>query len=320
MFEDMSFGSIGISQVLIIGGIIFLVLFIFLKKYRSALVSDFLFDGLLSMIDEPLDLLMDFSGVGSPIPWEPGDMLAAFLIYRRERHITGKFWAYFVAAEALSFGIEPVLELLPGGSLIAAPFGWFFNVLPTVTIVRFLAAKTNKALADDELLTEEIKIAKEVGINVSKEDAVRKQIHALIRKEWPIEAIALYNRKKPGRRIMKKINLYLDDMISQVNDIIDMIIKKNIQAPPELITILQDGINQAEKIINQSRSYKAKLVGGFFSVLFGSAPRAEDIQRAVDLAKEAKRVVISAAQEFDKEYAAYLEQVALESAKVEEYQ
>ncbi|RME32197.1 hypothetical protein D6789_00345 [Candidatus Woesearchaeota archaeon] len=140
-----------------------------LRHLLSGLWSDAQ-DFIFSMIDEPLDPIMDVFGITAPIPWEPGDLWAAIRTFRRERHVMGKFFAQVAAFECLAFGIEPLLEMVPGGSIIAAPIGWFFNILPTTTILRFITRykmkKAEKGLHEiDHLASTE----KELELGVDKD-------------------------------------------------------------------------------------------------------------------------------------------------------
>ncbi len=299
MLEMAELWNNGFWNIAIFAAIFFLILAVIFRRYITALAYDFFIDGLLSMIDEPLDLIMDASGIGSPIPWEPGDALAAILIYRKERHITGKIWAIFVAAEALSFGIEPALEMLPGGSIIAAPIGWFFNLCPTVTIVRMIAAKTDRAIKEEKLLDEELKVASEAGIDIKDEDKIRKQIKDLIDKEWPVEAIELYKKEKPEKKLADKLAGFVDTLISQANSIIDGIARQNIQAPDDLIAMLQDAIMEAEQLLSQARSYKSRFIGNIKSILGIGDTKPDDIRSAISLAIEARETIRKAAIEFN---------------------
>ena len=83
--------GLGIWQI---AGIIILILIIsaiFFRRYFSALISDFVIDPVLSFADE-------LTGLGE-LGIDFGDWIAAFIIYKREKKISGNFAALLAAWE-----------------------------------------------------------------------------------------------------------------------------------------------------------------------------------------------------------------------------
>jgi len=296
--------TFGWPGVLVIIG---LVLFIF-RKYLWGLFYDYVVDGVLSFADEFLDPLLDLTGIGAPIPWEPGDLLAAIIIFKKERHISGRGVAFIVAAEALSFGIEPLLEMLPGGSIIAAPVGWFFNVFPAVSLSRMLFSKTDKALREEKLLSSEIALGKDAGVSVHREEEVLGQLRGLIHKEWFVEADELYRRERPDQRLARLLCEAVDKEVALTVESMRSLSSLPVEAPPEIIGILEQGIVDAQSLLGEARAHE-KRFAGFFSRLVGMPPRPDEIKQALVLAREAHRVLVSAAQAFDDAYREWREEL-----------
>jgi len=280
--------------IFIIVGVI--TLFIVFRRFAKALTFDYLVDGLLSFIDEPLDLIMDFTVVGSPIPWEIGDLIAAVVIFKRYKHITGKFAAFIMGAEALSFGIEPALEMLPGGSIIAAPIGWFFNLFPIVTIMFIIFDKRPLAMKEEQLLGEEIRIAKQAGVNIKKERKAFFVMQKLVNKDWPVEAVSYYRRNHPERRIANMLCNYVNNQCRAAEKTISVIRNAHRDAPPE---IFQPTMNKVLEI--KQKLKKAQLLEkGFMNLvrnIFGEPPSPQRIEVAMNITKscrvELQQVLIS---------------------------
>jgi hypothetical protein len=289
--------------------VIFVICLIFFRKHISAFFEDFFLDGFLSIIDEPLDPILDgivgsaTLGIGAFIPWEIGDLIAALRIFKKEKHITSKFWAFFAAAEALSFGIEPLLEaIIPvGGAVIAAPIGWFFNIMPTTLILRFIFSKTDQAIKDEKLLDEELKLGSEYKISSHNEQEILKKVKRLISREWPIDAIELYNSKKPELSLAHKIHDHVQKMINQTQGVINDVNNHRFGVPVELITILESGTSQAQNLLNQAKGYLSKF-SNFFSRLLKIEPNINDLKKSIELTNQAFNVISQTAQQFGVSY------------------
>ncbi len=120
----------------VIAVVIFVVILILLRKYLSDIIFETIVDGGLSFLDEIL-------GFGFIPGADFGDIIAAFIIYRRysgtskkkkhkRKHInkgTGKFVAVFGALEAVNF---IVLSFIPGAD-------FFTNIFPTIPFLRLIS-------------------------------------------------------------------------------------------------------------------------------------------------------------------------------------
>ena len=71
------------------------------------------------------------------------------------------------------------------------------------------------------------------------------------------------------------------------------IVNQNIQAPREIISILQEGINVSEQLLQQAKS----------------AIENEDFETAINAAMSAKNTIINAAQQFDNTFRQYQNQL-----------
>ena len=88
--------GLGVWQIAIIAIIILVISAIFFRRYFSALISDFVIDPVLCFADL---LIAGLGAVGLDI----GDWIAAFIIYKREKKISGGMVALLVAWEATNF-------------------------------------------------------------------------------------------------------------------------------------------------------------------------------------------------------------------------
>lgn len=265
-------------QILIICLIAFVVLAIFFRRYITALIYDYLVDAGLSFAD---NLLAGAGAAGLDI----GDWIAAVLVFFKERKITNNFVALLVAWEAtnfLPFSLIPVV-----GEMIEV----ITNFFPAVTISRMLFAKYGAAEKEEKKLKKEFSVAKELGIKVSKEKEVLKDVKKLMDKEDPVDA--LKKAKKADEEISSKLLDYVNQLVLDTNKIIQDIISKNIQAPQELIDFLQQGIAGSEQLLQQAQN----------------AVEEGDFEAAIDSATNAKKVILSAARQFNTQYLQYLSQM-----------
>ena len=133
-----------IWQVVGIIAIILVLSAIFFRRYFSALFSDFVIDPLLSFADL---LIAGLGAVGLDI----GDWIAAFIIYKREKKISGGMVALFAAWEATNF--LPISFIPVVGEIVE----FFTNFFPAVFISRLLfnkyrpaEAKKKKRLSEED--------------------------------------------------------------------------------------------------------------------------------------------------------------------------
>jgi len=264
------------GQIILIIGVVLIISLIFFRRYFSALIYDFVVDPLLSFAD-------NFIAGAGLIGLDFGDWIAAFLIFKKEKKITGGPIAMFAAWEATNF--LPV-SLIP---FVGEAVEIFFNFFPAVFISRVLFNKFRPAEKKEHKLENEISIAETLGIKVSKEKKVLKDVQKLIRKSYPVDALKKFKSEEPVKEVSSKLKKHVDNLISDANNIIQSIVKQNILAPQETINILQQGINQAAQLLQQAQN----------------AEESEDFETAANSAMQAKNIIVSAAQQFDSAFQQY---------------
>jgi hypothetical protein len=269
-------------QTLLIGFVLFIVLAIVFRRYITALIYDYVVDCGLSFAD---NLLAGAGALGLDI----GDWIAALLIFIKERKITNGFVAGLVAWEATNFIPFSLIPVVGEGLEI------IFNFFPAVTIGRLLFNKYGPAEKEEHKLEREISLAERLGIGVSAEKKVLKKAKKLIESEDPVDA--LREEKRSDKEISAKLIDYVNGLMSDTNNVIQDIVNQNIQAPQEIINILQEGINASEQLLQQAKS----------------AAENEDFETAINSAMSAKDTIINAAQQFDSAFQQYQNQLQMES-------
>ena len=260
--------GLGVWQIAIIAIIILVISAIFFRRYFSALISDFVIDPVLSFADL---LIAGLGAVGLDI----GDWIAAFIIYKREKKISGGMVALLVAWEATNF--LPISFIPVIGEIVE----FFTNFFPAVFISRLLFNKYRPAEAKEKKLEKEVSIAKQAGLDARKQEHALRKIKELIKNADPVDAIK--ESDKPLREMASKLIEYVDNLIADATNTIQYITSQNIQAPQELINILEQGIGQGTELLQQAKEAEEK----------------EDFENAISLAVEAKDAVLEAAQQFD---------------------
>lgn len=260
--------GLGIWQIVAIIAVILVLSAIFFRRYFSALISDFVIDPLLSFADL---LIAGLGAVGLDI----GDWIAAFIIYKREKKISGGMVALFVAWEATNF--LPISLIPVVGEIVE----FFTNFFPAVFISRLLFSKYRPAEAKEKKLEKEVSIAQQAGLDARKQEQALKKIKELIKKADPVDA--LKEADKPLKEISSQLIEYVDNLIADASNAIQYITSQNIQAPQELINILEQGIGQGTELLQQAKEAEEK----------------EDFETAINSAVEAKNAVVEAAQQFD---------------------
>jgi len=271
--------GIGLEQIIPIAVVVLIISFIFFRRYFSALFYDAT-DAILSFLDNFL------AGAGL-IGLDIGDWAAAFFIFRRQKKIVGVFIAILIAWEATN--LLPLSFIPVFGEVLEVFLGFF----PSVFIATFLFNKYRPAEKKERKLEEEVSIAEQLGIGVSHEKKVSKKVKRLIRKADPVDA--LKESKKPIEEVSSKLRDYVDKMISETNNLIQYVVKQNVTASQDTINILQQGINQAGQLLRQAETAE-------------NDEENQDFDAAIKYAMEAKKVIVAAAQEFEEEYQAELQQ------------
>jgi hypothetical protein len=260
----MAFSVFGldIRWIILIIIVILVISFILFRRYFSALVYDYVVDCGLSFLDEP------FGGIVM-LDW--GDWIAAILIFIKEKKITGRLIALIVALEAANF--IPVLD-------------WITNLFPAVTISRLLFNKYKSAEKKEKILEKDISLAERLGINVRRAKKVSKEVKQKIKKANPVGALKELNSKKTDDKLRSELRDYTNNWISATNNIIQGIYDQNIQAPQEIINILEQGIAQAQKSLGDAQS------------ALKTKPK-ENFETAINSAVNAYNTIMAAVQQFD---------------------
>ncbi len=78
---------------------------------------------------------------------------------------------------------------------------------------------------------------------------------------------------------------------------INSVIHSNVEAPPEIIAILQKGVSEASDLLKSSRRYQSRIFG--FFTLFNSLPDVDSAKKAIDLAIKSREVLINTLKNFE---------------------
>ena len=272
----VSIFGLSIQQIILIIVIILVISFIFFRRYFKPLILDYVVDGIGSFLDNFI------AGVGL-IGLDIMDWLAALWIFRKTKRIVGTGVALLLAWEATNF--LPVSLIPVVGETVEIGTGLF----PAVAIAIFLFGKFKPAEKKEHKLEKELSIAEQLGIRVSKEKKVLKDVKKLIKKSNPVGALKKFKSEEPVKEVSSKLKKHVDNLISDANNIIQSIAKQNILAPQETINILQQGINQAAQLLQQAQN----------------AEESEDFETAANSAMQAKNIIVSAAQQFDSAFQQY---------------
>lgn len=280
----VSLFGLGFGQIILIIGLVLLITFIFFRRYFSALILDYVVDGGLSFVDNFI------AGAGA-IGLDIGDWIAAIIIFKKEKKITGGAIAMLAAWEATNF--LPISLIPVVGEVVETFFGFF----PAVFILRLLFNKFRPAEKKEKKLENEISISEQIGIDVNKQKKVLKDVKTLISKSAPVDALKLMKSKKPLEEVSSNLRDYVDNLVSDTGNVIQYIVKQNIQAPQGIINILQQGINQAGQLMQQAQG----------------AEEEEDFETAINAAANANNIIRSAAQQFDNEFRAWQNEMQQQS-------
>lgn len=279
----VSIFGLGFGQIILIILAVLVLSAILFRRYFSALIYDYVFDGIFSFIDNFI------FGLGL-IGFDIGDWVGAFFIFTKQKKILGVAVALLVAWEATNFF---PLSLIPG---VGEAIEVFFNLFPAVFIATLLFNKYGAAIKEKLKLEAIISILEQLGLSEPKEKKLIKKISSLIDSADPVDA--LKESKNLDKEVSSKIRGYIEGLISETNNIIRYIASRNIQASQRTINILQQGINEAGQLMQQAQS----------------AEEEQDFQAAINSAMNAKNAIISAAQQFDDAYQAELQSQQLQPA------
>lgn len=224
--------------IIFIGGTIFFLMFaIALRKYIKHILMD-----AVDLVLSGLDLLL--WGIGS-VGGDIGDLVASIIIFKKEKKVLGTFMAVIVFWEAT--GWTPVNFIPVVGEIVE----WIFNFFPAVTLGRIFFSKEKDALKEQKRSEENLEAAKKLGIGTWFEKGKVKKLQSLIKNENFVDAVKIgkKNNKKFGQKIKNAIDKLDREEIKEIKGLLN----SNLQAPPEIISILQKGINQAEEHVKKAR-------------------------------------------------------------------
>lgn len=263
-YPDSCIVAMDVFLMVMIGLGLFLVFAIFLRRYISALIEDYVLDLGFSLIDEL------FGGI---VGLDIGDFAAAIIIFIKERKIVGLGIALAVAWEATNF--FPI-SLIP---VIGTIVEFITNLLPCVTIMRMLFNRFGAAEKEEHKLEKELSAAEKLGIDVESQKKILALVQSLIRREDPVDALALAGPadKALAGKLIERVN----GLINETNGIIKSIEAQEEAAPVFLQSMLREGIMNCEQLIIMARDASAR----------------EDFDAAIDAAMRAKQAISSALDE-----------------------
>jgi len=279
-----------IFEIIIIGVLIIIIFAIFFRRYLSAIIYDYVVDGGLSFAD-------NFIAGAGLIGLDIGDWIAAFLIYRKEGKISGGGVAMLAAWEATNF--LPLSFIPVFGEILEV----IFNLFPAVFISRVLFNKYRPAESQIHKTEKLISIAERYRIGTWKAKRILKKAKESISGAKPVEALKLLESKKPDKEISSELTNYVNGLISQTNGFIQNIVNQNVQAPQELINMLQGGINESGQLLQQAQGAVSK----------------QDFETAINLSVNANNIITSAAQQFDNTFQEYQNQLQTDNTNQYSY-
>lgn len=230
------------------------------------LVYDYVIDAGLSFLDE------FFGGVAG---LDAGDLIAAVLIYMKERKATGQIPAMICAWEATNF--IPI-SLIPGIGTITEIVT---NLFPAVSVTRFIFSKEDSAKKEANTLEKNVKIAEFVKLDVKKEKEALNNIKSMIFRENFVDS--LKKGRKANKEIGEKLNCFIKNVISETKNMISKLSKQSLDAPKESLAILEEGIKSSMQMMNEAEE----------------AAKANDFEKAINQAEAAKRNIIDSVNRYD---------------------
>ena len=249
--------------ILIIVIALFIAGIIFFAHYKQQLINDFIIDGIGSLLDNFI------AGLGA-LGLDIGDWIAAAIIFSRDKKIVGKPIAYLVAWEATNF--LPLSFIPVFGEILE----WILCVFPASTIGKIFFDKSKAAKKEAVKFEEEMEVAKEAGILTSEEAGMDDKIQGLIKSgEY---ADALKEAKTDEEEITANLIRHIDGMIEEVNSLGRQIASQEIDAPDEIVNILQEGMNAAGQLLSQAKEAEAN----------------QEYKKAIESATKAKEIIVMA--------------------------
>lgn len=209
------------SSFLIPSIVLLVIIIIIFRKYIGDILFETLVDGGLSFLDEIL-------GIGLLPGGDIGDLIAAFIMFKREVTYVGYFAAIVAALEAVNFIF---LSFIPGADYIT-------NVFPITPFLRMISSALARVFPDSSMFKGTIELTyfyrkryhhllQEVGVglNLNSPARYRKMAEKAIKREKWSKAWVLYKKAiaelkqcvidqeldKPEKTLMNRLQKYQKD-------------------------------------------------------------------------------------------------------------
>jgi len=254
--------------ILVIVIALFIAGIIFFAHYKQQLINDFIIDGIGSLLDNFI------AGLGA-LGLDIGDWIAAAIIFSRDKKIVGKPIAYLVAWEATNF--LPLSFIPVFGEILE----WLLCLVPASTIGKIFFDKSKAAKKEAVKFEEDMEVAKEAGILTSEEKSMDEKIQGLIKSGEYVDA--LKEAKADEKKITANLLRHIDGMIEEVNSLGRQIASQDIEAPDEIVNILQEGMNAAGQLLSQAKDAEAN----------------QEYKKAIESATKAKEIIVMAVNQFN---------------------
>lgn len=250
-----------LMNVLFITFICFVVVGVVFRRMLTAVIEDYVIDGLLSTLD---------TFFGGALGLDFGDFIASLILFVRERNVVGILPALFIAWEASNFF---PLGLIPGVELVT-------NAFPAVTLTRLIASRYGAAERSRDQLKADEELAESMGDRTAEESV--QKVSRLIEADDPIDALAL--AKSEEQNLRKRLGPEVEQVIEEVQGRIDTLSNTQFEGYPEAFDVLRSGIAVASQILDASRE----------------AYHAGNLKEALERSREASQKLATSAQEFDR--------------------
>jgi len=272
-FKQLQFTP-SIQNILFVVCIALIFVAIIFRKQIKGLFEDYVYDLGFSLADE---VLMFIFPVLLAIPIEFGDLLAAIIIYIKEKKVSNSFVAFLVCWEALNF---TPFDYIPGlGWLISI----FTNVFPAVFISRIIFGKYKAAKQQTKKLEEDIDLAERLGISNKQHKKNFEKIKEYMKQDDPVDA--LKEAKKTDKEIAQQLQQMVTGMIMEVDNIVQSLTSQDIEVPSSLAQTIQQILQTA---VSNTQDFLAKAQ---------NAMQEEDFQTAINAAQWARKTIIDASNQ-----------------------
>lgn len=270
---------------------------------------DVMFDLVPSFADEVISLVT---------PFDVGDWGGAIVTYLHHKKVMGTVPALFAAGKVAGFGIESLLGVTGVGGILGFVIGGIFNVIPGVAAIRKYCSKDMQVQKEMAVLDAEKRIIEKAGGHVHGQvkDAM-KEMHHLLRKDWPLDADKIYTYYKPEKKLHDEAVRDIRERIERIEAqrqavlqdplfvaIVDgdysMLDPQDPAAPAvvEGAAVLAAAIARSSALLEEANGLLAAFTPGFVGRLLRRIPDPKQAEQALDKADEALQVVSDALQKY----------------------